>query len=147
MANTYTKLLDDVTLEAAGSSYDQPTLHDLGADTGEYLLELVVTNDGSLGHNTKKVTVHFVTSNVELELEPADPEEDPDNLLDYFNCYHHRFDLELEPGLGAVTVRSSVPFVPSGPHLYVWLEHNPSASDVTASLYVTEIASGGDAPA
>lgn len=133
MANTYTKIVDNTTLAAAGSAESNKVETALQTGTGVYALELVVrTSNGLSGNQSKIVRVWFVTTN-----ENVDPAAV--SLRDIFGLYAKSFDLEVKFNRSSVTVRSSVPFVPTGSILYTWLEHSPGSTAVAADLWLTEV--------
>lgn len=131
MANTYTQIVTAATLAAAGAVNSNPVDTTLQAGTGLFALEAVVTNGSSGMERGKKVRVYFVTSNVDYTPTAAE--------LEALSTYARSFDIECKNGAGAITHRSSMPFVPTGTHLYTWVDHDLTVGAAVLNLYLTEI--------
>lgn len=132
MANTYTQIVTASTLAAAGSAQSDKTKTTLQLSTAKYALEARVTNTASLGKTEKRVRVFFVCSNLNLTIASTD-------LAATLGLNARWFELEVKQGAGDVTVKASMPFVPTGPILYTWIEHSPAEAACAVDLWVTEI--------
>ncbi len=128
MANTYTNIVAAAALAATGAAGVNATDTTLQAGTGQYLLEVVVTSGAGAGKN---VRLYFFVSNVDYTPTAAE--------LAHLATYAHKLDIACKPGLNSVTHRASLPFVPTGTHLYTWVDHDTTPAAATLNVYLTEI--------
>jgi hypothetical protein len=133
MPNTYTQIITAAALGAAGQDGTLQTLATLGATTSQYALEAILTNGAINDGNLETVVrVYFATSN--LAAAPA-------NYPATFGPYCKSFDIHMKPGANSVTVKSCVPFVPTGSRIFVWVDRSKGAATISLSVWLSELSS------
>jgi hypothetical protein len=131
MPNTFTKIITNAALGAAGQDGTLQTIGLLAATTLKYSLEAIIVN-GAIndGNNETVVRVYFAASN--LEAAPA-------NYPSVFGPNCKSFDIHMKPGANSTTIKSSFPFVPTGSRLFVWIDKSKGAGTVSLSLWLSEV--------
>ncbi len=135
MPNTYTELASDVTMVTSGSNQAAKRRLTLQTTTAQYALEVFVLNQGDAQVNTSlKVRVYFVTTNLD---NPT-----TENYRDLYGPNAKYMDVFVDPQVKTgflVGLKSTPPFVPTGPNLIVWFEYPACQNGLSFYCYVTEI--------
>lgn len=139
---TNTKIINAGVLLAAGSDLSNATKVTLPASTKKYTLEVIITNGAAPANaiNTiYKPELRFATSNVDGVAA---------TIAAQLQLHSQFRKADLKTHISAVTQFTTVPFVPTGSLLYVWLSHPGFPLDASVDVWLNTVdEAAGVAPA